>query len=251
MTEVVSISSIDLLFSWLFIGFAAAVAWWFSIGNEIDILVASVRALIQLMLMGYVLKWLFSGFYGVYVYVAVALAIAAHNASRYDDQRRLYSVIGCGVAITFSVVAVLLFLRFTGIVPWKSRYLIPLLSMALSSAMYVSAQTVKRVVEFFKTSYSQLEWIMSTGVGVIDAIKRVISPLLKIALINRVESLRMVGLIHLPGGMTGMILMGAKLWTAVKMQLVIMYILTTTALISAVIYAVFYSYLILRERMYF
>ena len=189
---------------------------------------ATLRMLIQLLLIGYVLVYIFDASEpGIIVLVLVVmLAAASWIAIRplQNSGRRVYLnalvSISVGGLLTLALVSQLVI----GVEPWFSpRYLVPLGGMIFAAAMNTVSLAAERV---------QAE--TERGTPYREA-RRVA---LQASLIPTVNSLFAVGLVTLPGMMTGQILSGISPMVAAKYQIVVMSMIFGVSGISAALYLV-------------
>lgn len=189
---------------------------------------ATARMLLQLLLIGYVLVYIFSADQpGIIVAVLVVMLIAASwIAIRpvQNKQPRVY--VDALIAISVGgVLTLLLVSQFViGVQPWFSpRYVVPLAGMIFAGAM----NTVSLAAE-------RLQAEVERGTAYPEARRTA----LQAAMIPMINSLFAVGLVSLPGMMTGQILSGVSPMVAAKYQIVVMSMLFGVSGISAAIYLV-------------
>lgn len=187
---------------------------------------ATARMLIQLLLIGYVLIAIFeSDHYTVIALVlAVMLAVSSWIATRTVSGNRgvAYGRALVAIAAGGLVTLVLVTQGVIGIEPWFSpRYVVPLAGMIFASSM----NSVSLAAERFEAETAR-------DARYIDARRTA----LQAALIPIINSLFAVGLVALPGMMTGQILSGVSPLIAAKYQIVVMAMLFGAAGISAAIY---------------
>lgn len=210
------------------------ILWRWSLGCG-NALYAIVRMLVQLLLVGFVLTSIFESNspWIVTLVLAIMLASASWIALRTAGgrRRRLYGralmaiSIGGGVALVFVTQGVL------RLDPWFTpRYVVPLGGMVFANAM----NSVSLAAERFYAERGRGEgWVEARGRA------------MKAALIPITNSLFAVGLVSLPGIMTGQILSGVSPLIAVRYQIVVMCMVFTSAGLSA---AVFLAQLARLER---
>ena len=187
---------------------------------------ANLRMLAQLLLIGYVLVYIFEAGQPsiILAVLGVMLIAASWIAIRplAEHSRRVYLHSFIAIAVSGIVVLALVSQLVIGIDPWFSpRYLVPLAGMIFSGAM----NTVSLVGE---RAYAECE----RGVSFVEA--RRIS--MQAALIPMINSLFAVGLVALPGMMTGQILSGVSPVVAAKYQIVVMLMLFGVTGLSAAIF---------------
>jgi len=187
---------------------------------------AIVRMLIQLALVGYLLNWIFSthsslvivGLLSIMLIAASWIAMRALQERQWQDFGRALLAISIGGCLTLALVTSLVL----EVQPWYSpRQVIPLAGMIFASAM----NTVSLAAERFEAE---------TGRGVARKEARRLA--YSAALIPLLNILFAVGLVSLPGMMTGQILSGVSPLIAARYQIMVMCMLTGASGISAAIY---------------
>ena len=189
-------------------------------------LYATVRMLIQLLLIGYVLVYLFESdqpaiIIGVLIFMLlVASWIAVRLVRKKQRHSYLYALaaISVGGILTLALVSQ----AVISIQPWFSpRYLVPLAGMIFAGSMNAVSLAAERLLSEIERGTSYLE------------ARRIA---LQAALIPITNSLFAVGLVALPGMMTGQILSGVSPLVAAKYQIVVMTMLFGASGISAALY---------------
>ena len=203
------------------------------LGLDRDLVIGALRTLIQLLLVGYVLGAIFRLDRALVVLgvLALMLGVAARTASR----RVPPSLSGIFpitlLALTGSSIAVLVFVtQFVLCVPrwYEPRVVIPLAGMIIGNAMNGAALAAERLAGEVSARRAEIEALLALGATAPRAARSAVRASLRAALIPTVNGLMTVGLVHLPGVMTGQILGGASPLVAVRLQVVIMYMLTAT-----------------------
>ena len=207
----------------------------FKLGLEKDTVVATVRSIIQLLAVGYVLKFVFDSSSLIYVFLMVTLMVVAatHNA-----QKKGSSIQG----ITLKVAATLVFVEVLtqgiligfNITPPTAQYIIPISGMVIGNSMVLSILFLNRFTAEVESHQDQTELILSLGGTPKQAIHRQLIRSIKASMIPTIESQKTVGLVQLPGMMSGQIIAGADPIQAVQFQLLIMFLLLTTASVTSI-----------------
>ncbi|MBB5181320.1 putative ABC transport system permease protein [Planomicrobium koreense] len=207
----------------------------FKLGLEKDTVVATVRSIIQLLAVGYVLKFVFDSSSLIYVFLMVTLMVVAatHNA-----QKKGASIQGITlkVAVTLVFVEVLtqgILIGFN-ITPPTAQYIIPISGMVIGNSMVLSILFLNRFTAEVESHQDQTELILSLGGTPKQAIHRQLIRSIKASMIPTIESQKTVGLVQLPGMMSGQIIAGADPIQAVQFQLLIMFLLLTTASVTSI-----------------
>jgi len=203
---------IPLTAAWLLLAGAAYWAGRENLGISRNMLIASFRGLGQLLILAFVLHWIFDirSHIAQIAIIAGFAILAGHNSARYGTGSRawLASSIGifCGCAVTLP------WLALTGTIDADTRTLVPLGSMIAANGMNAISIMFER---------------MNSGGKAGDGIRT--------AMIPTVDTLRVVGLVHMPGIFVGMILAGAAPLTAASAQLVVLYMIVASSLTSCIV----------------
>jgi len=198
-------------------------AWSLQAG---DGLIAIARMLLQLLLIGYLLNWVFAAESSVVVLSVLSLmmliaswiALRPLTSSGAADFVRVVIALGtCGCMTLMLITSLVLQVE-----PWYApRQIIPLGGMIFASAM----NTISIAAERFESEFSR-------GTALQEARRLAYQA----ALIPLLNSLLAVGLVSLPGMMTGQILAGVEPLIAARYQIVVMCMLTGASGLSAALY---------------
>ena len=204
------------------------------IGSSGDLALATGRMLVQLLAVGYVLVFLFkveNPWVGVGV-VSFMVAVSSWIAIRTVRNCRLNAsgdaLLGIGVG--GGIILALVLFGVLGLQPWyQPSYVIPLAGMIFSNAMTAVTLSAER-----------FEAEQNSGKDLIGARNAAWNT----ALIPQINSFLAVGLVSLPGMMTGQILAGASPLDAVRYQILVMCMVLGSAGLAV---AIFLSRLVARE----
>ena len=209
---------------------------------ERDLGLGAVRAAVQLIAIGYALHLLFSAEHPVAVFgvLGIMWLVAAWTSSRRakhgPPSRVLFPYALAAIGIGALVALVPVFVLVMPPRPWfEARYIIPIGGMMLSSAMNVVAQVFERIFASSRTEAATLEQYLALGATPEQALAPYVKAALRAALIPTINGLVTVGLVSLPGMMTGQILSGTAPEQAVRYQLVVMYQLVSVAAVAGVL----------------
>ncbi|WP_033543813.1 ABC transporter permease [Planococcus sp. CAU13] len=206
-----------------------------NLGLERDTVIATVRSIIQLLLVGFILKFVFDSESLLYIFLMVTLMIVAatHNA-----RNKGVSIKG----ITWKVAATLIFVEVLtqgiliglNITPPTAQYIISISGMVIGNSMVLSILFLNRFTAEVESNQDETELVLSLGGTPKQAIHRQLITSIKASMIPTIESQKTVGLVQLPGMMSGQIIAGADPIQAVQFQLLIMFLLLTTAAVTSV-----------------
>jgi putative ABC transport system permease protein len=131
--------------------------------------------------------------------------------------------IGIGALLTLGILIGL------GIFAFTAQQTIPIAGMVIGNSMNVCTLVMRRIQDEIEARRAEIEAALALGATG----RQAVAPYLKIALQSGmtpiIDSTKTVGLIQLPGAMTGMILAGASPLEAVQLQLIVMYMLIGAA----------------------
>ncbi|MFO0617326.1 MAG: iron export ABC transporter permease subunit FetB [Polyangiaceae bacterium] len=251
----VDISLERLALSALLIALAIGLSHRRALALERALAVGAMRAAVQLVAVGYALKLLFDrehplavlGVLGLMILVAAwtAASRVEHGPGRRALLPRALLAIFAGAGIALAPVFVFIVVP----TPWyDARYVIPISGMMLSNAMNVVAQTFERLFHAATKEAPEIEALLSLGATPKEAFAGQVRTALRSALTPTINGLVTVGLVALPGMMTGQIVSGTPPEHAVRYQLVIMYQLVAVAAVSGAIAAWLVRQLVFSRR---
>lgn len=201
------------------------ILWRWSLGAG-NALYALGRMLIQLLLIGYVLAWIFGASSGWLIGLVLLIMLLASSwiaLRTVPGQRKhllLASVVGIGLGggLTLALLTQVV-LRLE---PWyMPRYLVPLAGMAFANAMTAVSLSGERL--FAELEHGE-SWNRARGIA------------FQAAMIPVVNSLFAVGLVSLPGMMTGQILSGVSPLIAARYQIMVMCMIFAASGISTAVF---------------
>jgi len=236
--QVVNLSLVDLAIAYGLILFSIGLARLRGVGQEGQMLWASVRMVLQLFAMGYVLHLIFSVDSPLPVLLMLLVmggfSIQVIGGRIKNKMPRFYQVvgssifIGCGGA-TFMLCAAVV--RYT---PWYDpRYLIPLAGMIVGNSMNGASLAAERLASEMRERREEVECALCLGATSRQASQSAVRSAFRAALMPTMNTMAAMGLVSLPGMMTGQILGGTSPILAVRYQVAIMCAITAAVAITA------------------
>lgn len=208
------------------VAIALLLSWRERLDIEKDILIACVRAFVQLMIIGYVIAVILRVDQPVWVVLMVAAMVGFASFTSARRARRLpgsfwvaLAAIGLSSAITLGLMLVL------RIIPTGARYVIPIGGMIIGNSMNVASVTAVRMVEDTRKRRPEIEAALALGASTRQSVHTITRQSVKLAMVPVIDSTKTMGIVFLPGAMTGMILAGANPLVAVRLQVVVMFML--------------------------
>ncbi len=221
-------------------------ALWYSrkehFGLEKQILTNSILAMLQLGLLGYALVYLFkishpSLLFFVLLGMVLFGAYTAKKRSPLGDHsfRIAFYTLGASSGIVFASMMAF------GVIHMVPHEMIPVGGMIIGNALNVYTQSIERFKGEVKNTIETIEGMIALGSPLKEALSFAAKASVKAAMIPTLNMLQTVGIIHIPGITTGMLLAGANPLKAVSYQLAIMYMMVAVSLLAAA-FSVLFSY---------
>lgn len=209
---------------------SGAISLGLGLGMERRLLIASVRTVVQLLLIGVILKWIFTHaqWYLVIALMLTMTVIASGAAIRRAGRRYR----GLWLDSLLSIAASSWFMTFTALlvviqVPvwYEPQYAVPLLGMILGNTLNGISLGVDRLGEELFAKRDQAETLLALGATRWEAARGAVQAAVRTGMVPTINTMMVVGLVSLPGMMTGQILSGVEPWQAAMYQIVIMFLI--------------------------
>ncbi|AXH11121.1 ABC transporter permease [Halarcobacter bivalviorum] len=212
-----SLSFLPLIFIWYF--------YYKWTKDKTDIIIATFRMIIQLITIGYLLVFIFKsndikiGIFIVLFMIVVSSWITLRNTVNKSFNHYLQILLAVAISGLVNLIIIIGFVLDLESL-YEPRYVIPLAGMVFANTMNALSLAVERFEkEIERTSFEEARQIA-----------------FKACMIPQINSLLAVGLVALPGMMTGQILSGVDPLIAVRYQIMIMAMTLSSAGISAIVY---------------
>jgi len=234
-----SLSWTDVALSALLVLLVLAISSYQRLGLERSLLIGAARTFIQLALVGYVLAWVFHArtWYWTLLCLAVMAAVAVHTATGRQEQRLPGLATIMGISIAGGSFVVLAFVIRGIIRPerwYEPQYVVPLAGMILGNGMTAAVLGVERLAAEVRQRRLQIEAALSLGATGRQAAAPAVRAAARAAVLPTVNAMMIVGVVQLPGMMTGQILGGASPAQAVRYQILVMYMIAGAATLTSV-----------------
>ena len=223
--------------SLLLIAITVAISVWRKLGLERDVLVATGRALAQLLGVGYVLAVIIDPDQPVvysWAWLVFMVGFASWTVSRRAPE--IPGILPLALAALSASTAVTVAVIFgLGIFPPEGRAIVPVGGMMVGNAMTSTVVAGRRIVAEFSEKRADVEARLALGQPWQEASRPSLRAALRTAMISQVETTKAVGLVFLPGAMTGLILAGVDPVDAVRVQAAIMFLILGAVSINVVV----------------
>lgn len=214
------------------------------LGLHRQMLIAGVRMVVQLVLVGHVLRLVFAiSNPAVTLLVVVIMALIATREIAARPKARLarygnYAIAGAAVGVSTGLTALLAL--STAIRPspwWDPHYSIPLAGIILGSVLNSASLSLDSVLRSVVREKPAIEAQLALGTPFSQALRPIVQDGARVGLLPVINQMSAAGVITLPGIMTGQILAGLDPIEAVKYQILLMFLLAGSSGLAAVIVA--------------
>ena len=221
---------------------ALVISYREKLGLEKDMIIGSIRAVVQLAAVGFVLKFVFN--MDNTPLTVVILLLMVYNASTVAAKR------GAGIArirrISFGAILAALIITLGSLltfqaISFKPSEVIPVSGMVVGNSMVALSLLYRNLLGSFKDKREEVEVKLCLGATPREASRSLVRASIRTAMIPTIDSMKTLGIVQLPGMMTGLILAGTSPEIAIKYQIMVMFMLTGAVTISGFI-ASFWAY---------
>ncbi len=223
-----------------FVVFAGAISLILSLGLTKNLFIGTVRTFAQLFLMGYALKYIFalkSSFLIIAVFSAMIAAAAHIVRSRVPEKE-----VGFGLPVFLAMAAsyILVTITVTSIIIqadpwWHPQYFLTIGGMVAGNSMNALAIALERLFSSLRQKRAEVEMKLCLGAGYKEASHDIMRDALRAGMIPSINSMMSVGIVSIPGMMTGQIIAGADPALAARYQIIVMLMLVASTALSSVI----------------
>lgn len=238
MTLPISLANLAIASSLLFLVGLLSLSLRLQLGNRLAI--AAIRTVLQLGFLGLVLKWVFEAReWWIVLALIASMIVNASIAAVRRTGRRYKGVWFSGLsAVTISTVFTT-FIVISFVVPvrpwYEPRYLIPLVGMILGNALTGLSLCLDRLMTDLDQKRNEVECWLSLGATAWEACRPHVREAIRTGMIPILNSMTVVGIVSIPGMMTGQILAGEAPEQAIRYQIVVMFMIAGATSLSAVL----------------
>lgn len=232
----IAVNNQSLFYAFALVVIGLAIAWYEKLHLQKDMIVAVIRAVIQLVVVGYVLKYIFKVNNDGLTLVLAAFIIfnASYNAMK---RSTLKSFKISFIAIATGTVVTLGGLILAGAIKFVPFQIVPITGMIASNAMVAVGLCFKSMDQSFKDQRQQIIEKLSLGADLKSASLEIIRLSIKTAMQPTIDGAKTVGIVSLPGMMSGLIFAGVDPVRAIKYQIMVTFMLISTASVASFIAA--------------
>lgn len=244
MSEPIVMGPWQIALATLFVLFVGAVSIRLSLGLEKDLVWGSIRTYVQLFAIGYLLTWIFEvrnpwivmGWLLVMILFATRIALKRIPDDTWLTRWSTFlSLVVTTLVVTFTVTGVIV-----GVEPWyRPQYVLPLAGMILGNSMNGIALALERTFSDLDAKVDEVRTLIALGATPWEASQRAIRAALAAGIMPTINALSAVGIVSIPGMMSGQILAGADPLVASGYQIVVMLMVSAASAMGAVLGVLF------------
>ena len=240
--NIISLSSFDLSMAAILILVLAALSLILKLELAGRIVIAAIRTVVQLLLIGLVLKELFAQVNLLLItLLSIIMLLIAGREVMARQKRRFGGIWGYGLGtlsmfISSFTLTVYALIVVVGTEPWYTpQYAIPLLGMMLGNTMTGVSLALDKLTTSAWQQRAIIEARLTLGQDWRTAIGDITRDSVRIGMMPMINAMAAAGIVSLPGMMTGQILSGTEPMEAVKYQILIMFLITAGTGFSAML----------------
>lgn len=233
MAHYIELSPIDLVLATGLIATAGMVSIVLRLGITGNLFIASSRCVLQLGVIGLVLRHIFQIRSPLFVlsWLVFMLFMAAMEATR--RSRRRYPGIFQDSVLTMLATALisggLVTQMIIRVEPWYDpQYVIPIFGMIFGNSLNGISLAMDRLLDYTRTRAQEIELMLAFGATQEEALRDGAREAVRSGMIPIINSMTVAGIVSLPGMMTGQIIAGASPIQAVAYQVVIMFMIAAS-----------------------
>lgn len=243
---------ITLTIALIFVVIPLILSKFFNLGLEKDTVIATIRSIVQLFIVGYILQFVFDFEHPIYIVLMVIIMIVAatQNARKKGS---MIKGITWKLVITFVLIEVITQAILIGfkITPATAQYIIPISGMVVGNSMVLAILFLNRFTSEVQSQQDVTELILSLGGSPKQAVNNQLIQSIRASTIPTIESQKTIGLVQLPGMMSGQIIAGAAPLQAVFFQLLVLFLLLMTAVFTSLLLGYLSYPTLFNDRMQF
>lgn len=241
MQPVEPLGLVEVLLVLIPIALVVALSLALRLGQVRRVSIATVRSVVQLLAVGLVIGWVFerdTWYWIVGLLVLMALIAGFTAAGRMGGRLLRLSWLMSLILGAVTAIALVYYTQAViGVREWNPRYLIPLGGMMLGNAMTAATLAAERITSDLARDHADVEIYLALGASPWQAVQPALRRAVGAALTPTINSMLVVGVVQLPGMMTGQILGGTAPFQAALYQLLILTAILFCASLTATLSA--------------
>jgi putative ABC transport system permease protein len=218
------------------VAIAAAVSFWRRAELERDLGIAVLRSFLQLTAIGYVIQAIFDSDSLWLVAALLAAMVAFGSATARGRAKAVPEALGpIALALSVAAAVTLGLVLALGVFEPEPRYLVPVGGMVIGNSMTAVAVALNRLADEMHDGRRQIEAMLALGATSFQAARATVARSLRSGMIPLVDSTKTTGIVFFPGTMVGMLVAGAEPVDAVRLQVVLLWVLLGAVALAGLI----------------
>ncbi|MFK4567242.1 ABC transporter permease [Enterococcus sp. UD-01] len=242
-----AVNDLSLLFAGLLVVVALVISYKEKLGFIKDIIISVCRAIIQLIVVGYLLKYVFQVDNKLLTVVMAAVIVmnAALNAAKRSQQLPKQTGFWVSlIAIASSTGVTIGVLVLSGAIRFIPSQIIPISGMIASNSMVAIGLCYRNLDSLFHDQRQAVLEKLALGATIKQASQSIVRASIRTGMAPTIDSAKTVGIVSLPGMMSGLIFAGVDPVHAIKYQIMVTFMLLSATSIGSVLatYLAYKSY---------
>ena len=239
MNEVIQISNLQLFFALFLVATSGICSFLLKLELGRDLFFGTLRSVVQLTMLGYVLTLIFnypSGLISVSIYCLMIVFAARIIIERIREKEVPFVLPAFfSMLISYLLITILVTGVIVGAKPWwRPDYFLPIGGMIIGNSMTALSLSLERLFSDLRNQRRQIEILLCLGATPFEASQQILRDAIKAGMIPSINSMMGVGVVFIPGMMTGQVLAGVDPLIAVRYQIVVMLMLTASTALGSV-----------------
>lgn len=239
MQNIIKLDLIDLAIAVGLMGIAIGLSAWERIGLELNLALATGRTILQLVVLGYVLEFIFAvdNLWVVLAILSVMLTISAIVARNRISQKipQILPLVWGSLLVSTALVTFYTIILIIQPDRWSPRYVIPLAGLVLGNAVDAAAIAGERLVSTINANQLEIETHLSLGATPEQAVSQYRKDAIRTGLIPTINQMMVIGMVTLPAITAGELLGGVTPPEAASYQIVIILMIAIANLLTTLL----------------
>jgi putative ABC transport system permease protein len=214
-----------------------AASVWLKLGQTGRIAWATLRATVQLIAVGLIIGWVFQQNTWMWILALLAVMTLIAGITAAGELDRILSRTSIWLSVMLGAITAVSLVYFTqaviGVHQAEARYFIPVGGMILGNAITAAVLAGERIAARFADGRRDIEAYLVLGASPWQAARPIARQAIAAALTPTVNAMLIVGVVKLPGMMTGQMLGGAEPYQAAMYQLMILIAILFASILAA------------------
>lgn len=238
-SEIINISWLNVAITTLLIIATGICSVYLKLKLEKELVIGTIRTFLQLFLLGYVLKIVFTinNPWIVFSLFSMMIIFAARIITGRVKERRIpyFMPVLASMFLSYMIINLFVMVVIVQVEPWyRPIYFIPIGGMIIGNSMNAIAIAMNNWFEGIKKERERIELYLTLGASPMESTRENSKEAVKSGMIPSINALMSVGIVSIPGMMTGQILAGIDPLIAIKYQIVIMLLLVGSTALSTI-----------------